>query len=160
MAERYVVARTSELPEGQRMIVDVKGHSIGIFNVRGRFYALLNRCPHLGAPLCKGVVVSLLESNRPGEYSHDPSRVFLACPWHGWEFEMATGQSYFDPTQMRVRKYDVDTAVGADVEATLRCESHGNDSELAKGPYIVESFPIDVEDDYLVVTIGSRNEVS
>lgn len=160
MVERHVVARVSEIPVGQRLIVSVKGHSIGIFNVHGTFHALLNRCPHLGAELCKGTVVSLLESTRPGHYSHDPSRAFIACPWHGWEFEIATGQSYFDPKRMRVRNYHVDTATGADLSASLDCSPIGTTDELEKGPYIVESFPIDIEDDYLVITLGSRNEKS
>ena len=80
MAERHVIARTADIPEGGRLIVDVKGHSIGIFHLHGKYYALLNRCPHLGAELCRGDVVPLLESERPGGDTHDPSRPFLACP--------------------------------------------------------------------------------
>ena len=155
MAERHVVARTADIPEGGRLIVDVKGHSIGIFHQHGKYYALLNRCPHLGAELCRGDVVSLLESERPGEYTHDPSRVFLACPWHGWEFELETGQSYVDPRKMRVRRYDVSTAAGAEVNAAQDCAEAATEDGLTKGPYVAESFPIDIEDDYLVITLGA-----
>jgi nitrite reductase/ring-hydroxylating ferredoxin subunit len=143
MPERHVVARARDLPEGRRTIVQVKGHSIGIFHQGGRYYALLNRCPHLGAPLCSGDLVPLLESERPGQYVFDPSRAFLACPWHGWEFDLATGQSYFDPARTRVRSYEV----GA--------ERLGR---LSKGPYVVESFPVEVEDEYLVLTLSPGRE--
>jgi len=31
----------------------------------------------------------------------------IQCPWHGWEFEIATGRTYFNPHRMRVKTYDV-----------------------------------------------------
>ena len=46
----------SELPPGERRIVEVEGRSIGVFNVGGTYYALRNACPHQGAPLCRGSV--------------------------------------------------------------------------------------------------------
>jgi len=63
---------------------------------------------------------------------------FLRCPWHGWEFEIATGQSYCDPNTMRARQFNVTVTAG---------------EELVKGPYVAESFPVAVETDYLVVEI-------
>ena len=52
---RYVVAKQEELPPGERKIVPVGGRGgIGVFNVGGSFYALKNRCPHKGGPLCQG----------------------------------------------------------------------------------------------------------
>ena len=51
---KFVVARTSDIPDGGRIIVEINGRSIGVFNVGGEFHALLNRCPHSGAPLCRG----------------------------------------------------------------------------------------------------------
>ena len=52
---RHVVATVEEIPPGQRKIVEVAGRSIGIFNVSGEFFALRNRCPHQGGPLCRAI---------------------------------------------------------------------------------------------------------
>ena len=102
---RHVVARADELPPGSRVVVDVAGRSIGIFNVGGALYALRNRCPHQGGPLCEGRVSGSLTSARPGEYVWDGSAPILRCPWHGWEFDMVTGRSWVDPERTRVRSY-------------------------------------------------------
>src|SRR5437016_4853366 len=50
----YPVATLNEIPPGSRKIVEIAGRSIGVFNVGGAFYALRNRCPHQGGPLCQG----------------------------------------------------------------------------------------------------------
>ena len=55
--KRHVVARVADIPPGERLIVDIAGRSIGVFNVDGRFYALRNSCPHQGGPLCLGRTV-------------------------------------------------------------------------------------------------------
>ena len=107
-----VLARAADVPDGERLIVTVNGRSIGIFNVGGRFYAFLNRCPHRGAQLCKGDIVGRLESDRPGEFRLDPEHRFLACPWHGWEFDLATGESWFDPARTKARPFRVDVETG------------------------------------------------
>ena len=153
MSERFAVARADSLPEGGRLIVDVNGRSIGIFRVRGRLYALLNRCPHEGAELCRGTLVGRLEADRPGEYRHDPSRPLLACPWHGWEFDLATGQSYFDPARTRVRPYPVSVERGEQVAREVDDGCAALAGALRPGPYRVETVPISVEDEYLVVSL-------
>jgi nitrite reductase/ring-hydroxylating ferredoxin subunit len=135
--KKYVVARAAEVPDGGRLLVEVRGHSIGVFHVGGEYYALLNRCPHQGAELCKGSVVGLLDSSGPGDYDLDESRSFIVCPWHGWEFELATGQSYFDPRRTRVKPYPVTVERGGRV----------------KGPYVADVIEVSVEDDYLVLTL-------
>jgi nitrite reductase/ring-hydroxylating ferredoxin subunit len=104
---RHVVCPASELPPGKRTIVDVGGRSIGVFNVKGSYYALRNRCPHRGAPLCKGEVKDLITGSKPYEYVVEREGEILRCPWHGWEFDIVNGQSYFNPHRVRVRSYDV-----------------------------------------------------
>jgi 3-phenylpropionate/trans-cinnamate dioxygenase ferredoxin subunit len=130
--KKYIVARMSEIPEGGRLIVEVRGKSIGIFNVGGTLRALLNRCPHQGAELCRGAVVAKLSSGGPGQFEFDLETRYLACPWHGWEFDLATGQSYFDARGTRVRSYEV---------------------ERVPGPYVADTVDVAVEDDYVVVTL-------
>ena len=104
---RHLVGRASELPPGQRKIVEVEGRSIGIFNVHGRFYALRNRCPHQAAPLCLGAIKGMTLPGKPGEYVWARDGEILRCPWHGWEFDIATGRSIFNPHRTRVKTYAV-----------------------------------------------------
>jgi nitrite reductase/ring-hydroxylating ferredoxin subunit len=103
----HAVARTDEIPPGGRKIVEVERRSIGIFNVRGSYYALRDACPHQGAPLCLGQVTGLLVSSRPGEYRWEREGEILVCPWHAWEFDITTGRSVLNPHKERVRTYPV-----------------------------------------------------
>jgi len=138
---RYIVAITTEIPPGGRKIVEVAGRSIGLFNLDGEFFALRNRCPHQGGPLCEGGLAGLVESNAPGDYQYSRPGEMLRCPWHGWEFDLRTGQSWFDPRQVRVRSYPVSV--------------EPDDPGLARGPYIAETYPVTIEAQYLVVEVGA-----
>lgn len=135
---RHVVAKADELEPGMSKLVTVNGREIGLFNVKGEFYALANRCPHQGGPMCKGRVGGLVLSDGPGEYRVVRPGEFLKCPWHGWEFDIRTGQSWCDPKSMKVRAFEVTVAPG---------------EELVKGPYIAETFPVSIEENYLVVEV-------
>ncbi len=104
---RHIVARTTEIPPGGNKVVDVDGRDIVVFHVNGEFFALLNRCPHEGAPLDKAACVARLTSPEPGVYQRSRVGELLRCAWHGWEFDMRTGQSYFDPNRVKVRTYPV-----------------------------------------------------
>ena len=103
----HVVGAAAEIAPGGRKIVEVAGRSIGVFNVDGTFYALRNVCPHQGAPLCMGSVKGTAEMSRAGEYVWGREGRILRCPWHGWEFDLATGHSVFNPHRTRVRRYEV-----------------------------------------------------
>ena len=65
----------------------------------------INRCPHQGAPLCRGALLSRLESPAPGEYRLTRQGEMLRCPWHCWEFDIRTGQSWCDPDSVHARTY-------------------------------------------------------
>lgn len=43
----------------------------------------------------------------PGEYVWSREGEILRCPWHGWEFDITTGRSIFNPHRVRVKAYDV-----------------------------------------------------
>ena len=62
----------------------------------------------------------------------------IRCPWHGWEFDIRTGQSYCDPKRFRARAYAAHVEPGASV---------------VKGPYIAETLKVSVESDYVVVDL-------
>ena len=132
----HLVCRLAELPPGERRIVEVEGRSIGVFNVHGRLYALRNACPHQGAPLCLGLVTGLMAPSRPGEFDWSREGEIVRCPWHGWEFDITTGRSVFNPHRTRVRRYDV-TVEPAQADDDPR----------------IETFPLSVEDGLIVVHV-------
>jgi 3-phenylpropionate/trans-cinnamate dioxygenase ferredoxin subunit len=103
---RHVVCAASELPPGQRRIVAVRGRSIGVFNVGGRFYALHNGCPHKGGPLCEGRVCGTTLPADDYRFAYGRDGQVLRCAWHGWEFDIATGRALADP-RVRARTYPV-----------------------------------------------------
>lgn len=104
---RHVVGKASDIPPGGRTIVTAEGRSIGVFNVHGTFHALRNSCPHQAAPLCLGSIKGMTMPSQPGEYIWAREGEILRCPWHGWEFDITTGRSIFNPHRTRVRAYDV-----------------------------------------------------
>ena len=155
---RFVVATVGEIPPGGRKIVEAAGRSIGVFNVGGEFFALRNRCPHQGGPLCEGLLWGLLEASEPGEFAFTRRGEILTCGWHGWEFDIRTGQSWCEPRRLRVRSYDVRVEAGAD----LLDESAGaaEDDPAAppgrvKGPYVAETYPVSADGEYIVVEIDA-----
>ena len=133
---RHVVGRAADLPPGERKLVKAGGREIGVFNVHGAYYALANICPHGGGSLCEGFITGLSVAPRPGQYDLIRAGEFLRCPLHGWDFEIATGQSYCDPKNTRLRTFHAAVEHGAD---------------LVKGPYVAESFEVRVEEDYIVL---------
>ncbi len=138
---RQVVAKANDVAPGTCKIVTVAGREVGIYNIKGKYFALANRCPHGGAELCKGRIVGLVTSKGPNHYNITRPGEFVRCPWHGWEYDIRTGQSWCDPQSVRVKQFKVTVEPG---------------EELVKGPYVVETFPVVIEEDYLVVdTAGS-----
>lgn len=102
----WPVGRASEFPPGAHRLIEVKGHSLGLFNVNGQFIAALNLCPHELAPVCRGRVGGTTLSSPPGEYRWGREGEILACPWHGWEFDLLSGRALADP-RVRLRLYPV-----------------------------------------------------
>jgi nitrite reductase/ring-hydroxylating ferredoxin subunit len=143
---KYVVAAVDEIQPGQRKIVDVAGRSIGIFNIDGEFFAIRNRCPHAGAPLCEGVLSGFVLSSVPGEYTYIRKGEIIRCPWHQWEFDVKTGQSWFDPAKTRVRSYEAKIESGCSLSA-----STGNPWQ--KGELTAETFSVSVEKHYVVLEL-------
>ena len=97
----------ADLQPGEKKIIDVDGKSIGVFNVNGIYYALHNRCPHMAGPLCEGPVCGTtmpVDDTRTFIYGRDNELV--RCGWHGWEFEIKTGQALVND-KVRARTYDV-----------------------------------------------------
>jgi nitrite reductase/ring-hydroxylating ferredoxin subunit len=143
---RVVVAPLADFPPGSRRIVDVGGRSIGVLRAGDAFYAIRNRCPHQGGPLCTGRVFRRAVADLPGQVRYTDDPPLIACPWHGWEYDLATGQSFAGPGTDRVRAYDVSVEPGGAVAEMI--EEAG---ERTPGPYVAETFPVRVEEDYVVL---------
>ncbi len=144
---RHVVATADEIPPGGRLIVEVAGRSIGVFNIGGEYLAVRNRCPHQGGPLCEGVQLGALHSSSPGEYEYDRPHEIIRCPWHAWEFDLRTGASWFDPERTRVRSYEVEVVPQEELIEPPR-------PGMLPGPYTAETLPVSVEGAYLTVEIA------
>jgi 3-phenylpropionate/trans-cinnamate dioxygenase ferredoxin subunit len=153
---KYVVATVDELPPGERKIVDVGGRSIGVFNRNGEYFAVLNRCPHQGGPLCKGNTLGFLRSAGVGEFHFSRAGEILRCPWHGWEYDLRTGQSWFDPARVLVRKYEVSVEPGEQLVDEVQ-RPPGMEG-LEPGPYVAETFAVSVEQRYVVVDVGGEQQ--
>jgi len=81
MANFVRVAAVTDIPAGQGKAVEVAGTQMAIFNCDGAFYAIDNVCRHKGGPLGEGEV----------------SGTTVTCPWHGWTYDLTTGESHDDP---------------------------------------------------------------
>lgn len=140
----HVVASVDEIAPGASKLCTVGGREIGIFNVKGSFYALSNKCPHEGASLCKGQRVGLAEADEPGQYRLSREGELLRCPWHGWEFDILTGQSWCDPTRTKVKSFHVKVESGEAIEKL---------GDKTKGPYVAETFPVTVDNNYIMIDV-------
>ncbi|HET6674795.1 MAG TPA: Rieske (2Fe-2S) protein [Nitrospiraceae bacterium] len=81
MTDFITVATVDEVPPGACKSVEVQGVFIALCNVQGTVYALDNTCPHAGGPLGEGTLRGEL----------------IVCPWHGWRFNVRTGERPENP---------------------------------------------------------------
>lgn len=90
--KQITVGKAADFPVGQFKIVDVEGREIGVTQLKnGEFRAVRNVCPHKGAPVCKGSIGGTQLPSDVGELIFGRAGEILACPWHGFEFDLLTG---------------------------------------------------------------------
>lgn len=111
-----VVALSSDIPERGRTVVEVDGAEIGIFRLEGKLHAYGNYCAHAGGPVCQGMLIErvvevLDEANRSQGDFFSESDWHIVCPWHGYEYNVATGEHPGDP-RIRLRAYEVEESDG------------------------------------------------
>jgi nitrite reductase/ring-hydroxylating ferredoxin subunit len=156
---RVVVCRVEEFPAGDRKIVKAGARSIGVFNVDGEYFAIRNRCPHQGGPLCLGRLSPWAVAAAPGQAAMEGPPRLIACPWHGWEYDLETGQSFMGPAEPHVKAYDVTVASGAALGENV---GHAEEQPIPAGvrvggrqpgPYVAETFRVYVEAEYVVVEV-------
>jgi nitrite reductase/ring-hydroxylating ferredoxin subunit len=79
-------------------------------------------CPHMGGPVCQGKIIARVEERIADDktslglaFSKDQTNV--VCPWHGYEFDIATGRHQGNP-RMRLRPVNIEVVDG-DLVITL-----------------------------------------
>jgi len=113
LKERHQVATTDELPEeGDRVITEIQGQEIAVFNYDNDYYAVLNYCIHQAGPLCEGDLTGDMTLGDDGwSWAYDDDQKYIRCPWHGWVFDIVSGQNTDDP-RYQVPTYDIEVEDG------------------------------------------------
>ncbi len=111
MTEKTLVCRAEEIVPGTPRIVKVRAMSIGLFRVGGDILALMNVCPHKGAPLCEGPQCGTTAPVSSDEFVYHREGEIVRCAWHGWEFDIRSGASLADPG-VRARTFPVTVESG------------------------------------------------
>ena len=84
------VAKKADIPPGTGKVIEAGGKMVAVFNCEGTFYATDNTCKHRGGPLGEGSL----------------SGTTVTCPWHGWEYNVTTGECVMDAS-IKVQRFDV-----------------------------------------------------
>jgi nitrite reductase/ring-hydroxylating ferredoxin subunit len=119
------VGAASAFSDPGRKVIEAGGLEIGVFRLGGEFFAYENRCPHLDGPVCQGKLLPLaleavaVDGTSTGRvFAKD--RMNVVCPWHGFEFDIRTGEHPMD-RRVRLRRVPVrvvDDAVYVTVRET------------------------------------------
>jgi 3-phenylpropionate/trans-cinnamate dioxygenase ferredoxin subunit len=85
------IAPVSELPEGERLFVEIEGKPIVIFNIGGQLFSIADVCSHDDGPVGEG----RLEGYR------------ITCPRHGAQFDVRNGKVMQMPAVVDIPAYPV-----------------------------------------------------
>jgi 3-phenylpropionate/trans-cinnamate dioxygenase ferredoxin subunit len=99
------VCTVSELPTGERKLIEWEDLEIGVFNCRGEYFAIEDRCSHDDGPLAEG--------------EFDAGTCTVECPRHGSLFDLRTGRPKTLPAYEPVETFPVrveDDTVKLEVE--------------------------------------------
>lgn len=79
---KYVKVMSEEdLPRGKSAIISAGEDEIALFNYKGKYYAVANKCPHRGSPLGEGRI----------------EEGIVICPNHEWRFKLENGANMQNP---------------------------------------------------------------
>ena len=87
----YEIAPVDELPNGERLFVELGDTPIAIFNIADNFYAIRDQCSHENLEIGDG----------------DVDGYALICPHHGARFDLRTGEALTLPAVESVPVYPV-----------------------------------------------------
>jgi len=107
----YHVGAIADFAERSGILVRAGGLEIGVFMVKGRLHAYENRCRHQGGPVCTGEIIGryeqvVLPDGTVARERFADDEVRIACPWHGWEYDLETGECTAD-RRFRLRRIEV-----------------------------------------------------
>ena len=105
------IGPASEFADPGRKVIDVGGLEVGVFKLGGEFFAYLNHCPHMGGPACQGKIIAKVDEviapDRTSKgMAFSKTQTNVVCPWHGYEYDMKTGECVSD-RKLRLRSYKV-----------------------------------------------------
>ncbi len=103
--EWVTVAEVDELPNGERIIVEIDGEPIAVFNIAGELYAITDVCSHDDGPVAEGQL-------------HDHS---IECPRHGARFDVRSGEVLSLPAIVDIPAYPV-RVEGQEIQVGLPLE--------------------------------------
>ncbi|QSW97692.1 Rieske (2Fe-2S) protein [Haloterrigena alkaliphila] len=100
-AELIEVKPEAEFEDGDRELVEVNGAQVGVLRVDGEFYAVRNRCLHDCGPVASGkvgrkLVGEFVEPGKRVEKDYADDEKIISCPWHGWSYDLETGEQLAD----------------------------------------------------------------
>lgn len=115
------VSRFEDIADGDHRVFSTGRREVGVFRVGEKIHAWENHCPHSGGPVCQGKIFPRVEEALDGEgkslgLRFSPRRN-IVCPWHGFEFDIETGEHPGDPA-VRLRRIAAEVRDG-DIVLTL-----------------------------------------
>jgi nitrite reductase (NADH) small subunit len=106
--QQFDIGAVRDFPPGSHPILKVGGREVGVYNVDGKYYAVQNICPHALAPICRGPIGGTMMPSRPGDpFELGMAGRVLRCVWHGWEFDVVTGQALFGIDKRKLKTFPI-----------------------------------------------------
>src|SRR6516165_6515206 len=111
-----IIGKAAAFPDPGRKVVEVDGTEVGVFCRDGKFTAFENVCPHMGGPVCQGKIIARVQEVIAADktslgFAFSKDQTNVACPWHGYEFNISTGQHQGNP-RMRLRPVKIEIVNG------------------------------------------------
>ena len=105
------IGSASEFADPGRRVIAFERFEVAIFKLDGEFFAYLNHCPHMGGPACQGKMIAkveevIAEDRTSKGMMFSKSKMHVVCPWHGYEYDLKTGECVGD-RRLKLRKFDV-----------------------------------------------------
>ena len=110
MSNEIHVGTVTDFSDGKRAMVRIDGRDVFVFERDGRFHAFENVCPHMGGPVGEGILIGKVEAilgdnQEVVRERFSTEEIHLVCPWHGWEYDIETGECAAN-RKFRLRRYE------------------------------------------------------
>ncbi len=109
--EEVYVGKIADFDQNDRKIVRRGELEIGVLFRDGEFYAYRNHCVHQGGPACEGMIIAKVEDVIAPDRTYlgqrfSESEIHFVCPWHGYEYDLKTGECAPD-RRKKLQKFEV-----------------------------------------------------